>query len=266
LVEDEAAWYAPGREASNDGAAGPGPGFVESRRRFTFPVRPARQSGALPARISLKDRGGASAPRARHDSCKECREIRPIEHRRCPLRSKSILASAAVAAALIAAAGATAASPDGDHRRGDRRLKADLRGFNEVLTVSTPARGSFHAVLSNDEAEIKYSLQYTALQGTVTQAHIHFGDHHMNGGISVWLCGTAALPGPTGTPTCGVPGDGPEATGTLTAAQVVGPAGQGIAAGEFAELVRAIKSGVTYVNVHSTVFPGGEIRGEIRVD
>jgi hypothetical protein len=44
----------------------------------------------------------------------------------------------------------------------------------------------------------------------------------------------------------------------------VGPTGQGIAAGEFAELVRAIKAGRTYVNVHTTKYPGGEIRGQIR--
>jgi hypothetical protein len=43
----------------------------------------------------------------------------------------------------------------------------------------------------------------------------------------------------------------------------VGPAGQGIAAGEFDELVRAIKAGVTYANVHSEMFPGGEIRGQL---
>jgi hypothetical protein len=83
----------------------------------------------------------------------------------------------------------------------------------------------------------------------------------------VWLCGTATLPGPTGTPTCGAPGgDGPEAWGTLTAANVVGPAGQLVAAGEFAELVRAIKSGVTYANVHTTAVTAGEIRGQIRID
>ena len=53
-------------------------------------------------------------------------------------------------------------------------------------------------------------------------------------------------------------------TGTILPSDVVGPAGQGIAAGEFAELVRAIRNGATYANVHSEMFPGGEIRGNIR--
>jgi hypothetical protein len=99
-------------------------------------------------------------------------------------------------------------------------------------------------------------------------SHIHFGDHHTNGGISVWLCGNPAPPQinpPAGTPACPQAADGPEAMGVLTAASVVGPSGQGIAAGEFAELVRAIRSGVTYVNVHSSLFPAGEIRGAVRV-
>ena len=52
-------------------------------------------------------------------------------------------------------------------------------------------------------------------------------------------------------------------TGTIAAADVIGPAAQGIAPGEFRELVRAMRAGATYANVHSTTFPAGEIRGQI---
>ncbi len=47
------------------------------------------------------------------------------------------------------------------------------------------------------------------------------------------------------------------------AGDVIGPALQGIAVGEFDELVEAIEDRLTYVNVHSDVFPGGEIRGQL---
>ena len=52
--------------------------------------------------------------------------------------------------------------------------------------------------------------------------------------------------------------------GTVASDNVIGPAGQGIAAGEFDEMIRAIRSGATYVNVHSNAFPGGELRGQVR--
>lgn len=66
--------------------------------------------------------------------------------------------------------------------------------------------------------------------------------------------------GPAGTQAC--PQEG-TVTGTIGPADVVGPSGQGISAGEFAEVLRAIRGGAAYVNVHSTVFPGGEIRGQL---
>jgi hypothetical protein len=186
-----------------------------------------------------------------------------------PMTKRTVLATAAAAAALIAGVGTIAASSDDDHEgRERRRLRAELRGFNEVATVSSAGRGSFAAVISPDDTSIEYHLRFTGLEAPVLMSHIHFGDHHTAGGISVWLCGTATNPGPAGTPLCADPTADPtsgDVTGTLTAAQVVGPAGQGIAAGEFDELVRAIRAGVTYVNVHSTKFPTGEIRGGIRV-
>jgi hypothetical protein len=87
-------------------------------------------------------------------------------------------------------------------------------------------------------------------------AHIHFGQKNVSGGVAAFLCGggskPAACPAREGT-----------VTGTIVAADVVGPSNQGIAAGEFAELVRAIRAGKTYANVHSSKFPGGEIRGQI---
>ena len=77
----------------------------------------------------------------------------------------------------------------------------------------------------------------------------------------MFLCQTTANPDPTGlAPTCPQSGT---VKGLIQAANVIGPTGQGISAGELAELVDAIRFGVAYVNVHSTVFPGGEIRGQL---
>ncbi len=55
-------------------------------------------------------------------------------------------------------------------------------------------------------------------------------------------------------------------TGTITPAQVLEAVGQGIAAGEFEELVAAIRAGRAYANVHSATFgarrdPRPDLRG-----
>jgi len=54
-------------------------------------------------------------------------------------------------------------------------------------------------------------------------------------------------------------------SGELTAEDVVGPAPQGIAPTEFAEIIAAMRAGRAYVNVHSSKYGGGEIRAQIRV-
>jgi hypothetical protein len=143
-----------------------------------------------------------------------------------------------------------------------RVLSAELTGYEEPPPVSSTGEGEFNARISPDGNAIEYELSYRNLEGTVTQAHIHLGQKSVNGGIAVWLCGTEANPGPTGTPRC--PSPSGTVSGTITADKVIGPTGQGLAPGEFAELVRALRAGVMYANVHSTRNPGGEIRGQIR--
>src|SRR5262249_11212249 len=160
---------------------------------------------------------------------------------------------------LLVLGSATTFTDDG----GSRRINVHLTGYEETLVaLSTAGNGHFRARISKDESEIEWQLSFGDLEGAVTQSHIHFGARAQTGGISVWLCKTTQA-APPNTQTCpaSAPEDNP-LTGTARAADLVGPAGQGIAAGEFAELIAAIRAGVAYVNVHSSLYPGGEIRAQ----
>ena len=129
-----------------------------------------------------------------------------------------------------------------------------------------PSRRSRPAVSRLDKASntLRYEISYTGLEGDVRQSHVHIGQCGVNGGITLWLCQTSFNPSPVAsTPPCVQSGT---VSGVLSAADVVGPAGQGIAPTEFAEVLAAIRVGVAYVNVHSSKFPGGEIRGQLRDD
>lgn len=141
----------------------------------------------------------------------------------------------------------------------------DMSGYLEGAPggpVSSAASGEFEARIDDSADTITYELTFGDLEGTVTQSHIHFGQRSVNGGISAWLCETATNPSPSAsTPACPMPGG--TVTGTITPEEVVGPTGQGIAPREFEELVAAIRAGRAYANVHSSKFPGGEIRGQI---
>jgi CHRD domain len=146
----------------------------------------------------------------------------------------------------------------------DDGIQTRLKSYQEVPSVSSTATGRFKAFIDNKSGSIKYELSYSGLQGDVRQAHIHFGQRSVNGGIVVFLCQTTVNPDPTGlAPTCPQAGT---VSGLIQAANVIGPAGQGIDALEFAELVAAIRSGVAYANVHSSKFTAGEIRGQLRDD
>jgi hypothetical protein len=132
--------------------------------------------------------------------------------------------------------------------------------------VSSAATGDFQATIDDAAREIHFTLTYSGLEGEIRQAHIHFGQRSVNAGISIWLCETAANPRPAGSPD--VP-DCPQSgtvESTVGADHVVGPAAQGIAPGEFEEIAAAIRAGRAYANVHSSKFPGGEIRAQINDD
>jgi len=137
-------------------------------------------------------------------------------------------------------------------------FSAKLRGGNETpVTLSTTGSGFFGAQLDASETSLAFLLVYSDLAGgSVIAAHIHLGRPAITGGIVIHFCGTG------GKPAC--PASPGQVSGMVTAADVVAVPAQGIAAGEFSDVIRAIRKGDAYVNVHTTTFPGGEIRGEVQ--
>ena len=151
--------------------------------------------------------------------------------------------------------------------QGFKKISEVLSGWQEVPSVSTTGNGEFNARISNDGSRIDWELTYSDLEGAVQQAHIHIGNKGVNGGITVFLC-TNLGNGPAGTQPC--PAPPATISGTIVAADVspnipatLAARNQGLNTGEIDELIRAIRAGATYVNVHSTLWPGGEIRSQI---
>jgi hypothetical protein len=166
------------------------------------------------------------------------------------MRLKVLVLAFAIALLSLAVV-ATAAFADEQ-----KKAKATLTGYEETpSTLSSPGRGEFRATIDERNREIRYSLTISGLPTNILFAHVHFGQRATSGGVSAFLCGGGSKPAPC-------PANG-TVEGTITPADVIGPAGQGIAAGEWDELVAAMRAGYTYANVHTTAFPGGEIRGQI---
>jgi hypothetical protein len=154
----------------------------------------------------------------------------------------------------------------------DTTIRTKLSPYNETpSTLNTTGSGEFKATISADGTTIDYVETFRDLSSTVTQSHIHFGRPGLNGGVVLFLCYNPAPPAsiaaPANVPTPPIcPTASPATvTGTLTQANVIPLSGQGIDAGAagFAEMIKAIKNGAAYVNVHSTLHPGGEIRGRL---
>ena len=129
---------------------------------------------------------------------------------------------------------------------------APLSGQNEVPPVETSAIGEAEFTeLANDTIKYRVQINSTGMFNA-TAAHIHMGKEGENGEPVIDLLGT-----PTSKDK--VTASGMIFRGNLTDAGLKGPMqGQTLT-----DLVAAMDSGDTYVNVHTTANPNGEIRGQI---
>ena len=171
------------------------------------------------------------------------------------MNARAKLAVGVGALTAVGVAGAVALAQGGSD------FKERLTGYQEVPALSTSGHGTFRASIRAGGSAIRYRLTYAGLESAPQQAHIHLGQPAVNGGVVVFLCSNLGN-GPAGTQPC--PASPATISGTLHAADVIGPADQGIAPGQFGELVRAIRAGATYANVHTVNHSGGEIRTQLR--
>jgi CHRD domain len=161
-----------------------------------------------------------------------------------------------LAVGLVAAASLTVVAAVAIAHGGNGGIRGHLNGYQETTgpgSISTTGRGRVELRIRDDG--IHYRLRYSNIDGgAVTQAHIHFAQRHVAGGIIAFLCGgsEAACTSPNG-----------DISGVITTAEILGPNAQGIEPGSMAEAVRAIRVGATYANVHTTRWPQGEIRGQL---
>lgn len=170
------------------------------------------------------------------------------------MNARAKLAVGVGALTAVAAVGAVALA------QGGADFKERLTGYQEVPALSTSGNGTFRVSIRSNRSAIRYRLTYARLEAKPQQAHIHLGQRGVNAGVSVFLCSNLGG-APAGTQAC--PDAPATVTGTLRAADVIGPAAQGIDPGEFGELIRAIRAGATYANVHTDKYPGGEIRAQL---
>jgi hypothetical protein len=157
---------------------------------------------------------------------------------------------------------------DDEADEADSTLKqAVLRGAEEVPPVTTTdpnATGSVLLTVKGDQTEIEYTLSYSGLNG-IQVAHIHVGATGVNGPVILFLCSNqAGSPAPPTPPPPACPNGAGTVEGTLTAENLIPRLTSTPRAATFAEAVSAILNGLAYANAHTTVFPNGEIRGQLR--
>ena len=164
------------------------------------------------------------------------------------MKTKNIMfwAVAAVTANLLAASAAYSQT---------ERFSASLGGENEVPPINTAGTGNFEMTIQ--PGTITFSLIFSDLSSPLAVSHLHFAPSKVAGGVMIFLCGGG------GQPACPAATSG-TITGTITAANVTGPTGQGIAPGNLNAALEAVRNDLAYANMHTANFGGGEIRGQVR--
>jgi hypothetical protein len=144
-------------------------------------------------------------------------------------------------------------------------LRANLRGDNEVPPINTPATGDFKAT-QNADGTFNFTLTFANLKAPLIFAHFHFAPKHVAGAVMIFLCGGDSQPACPSATSGTITGTFGPTNVVCTGCTPANPAGQGVAAGDFASALEAILEGNSYVNIHSAApngFPGGEARGQV---
>jgi CHRD domain len=171
------------------------------------------------------------------------------------LRERFILA----AIALMAVAALITFNARADHDD-DTTYRARLSGFGEVPPKLVDGQGKFTGTLSADHTSLSWTVSWTGLTGPAQAAHIHFGQPQNVGSVVVFFCGGGGRPAcPDG------PGHSGTVTGTWTAADILSVPSQNVSAGDFAGFLKILNVKLGYANVHTPLFPAGEIRGQVSV-
>jgi hypothetical protein len=168
-------------------------------------------------------------------------------------RARLVVGAAVAAVAALAVAGFALAGNGGKNGHGERFF-AQLKGFNETPSLNGGGKATMTLDVTSDQ--LTFALDYSGLSGPPLVAHVHIGQRGVAGGVSFFLCGGGGKPACPASPSGSI-------SGTVVAADVVGPTTQGFDPGDLGSVVKAIEAGVAYANMHTTKFPAGEIRGQL---
>jgi len=137
---------------------------------------------------------------------------------------------------------------------------ARLSGFGEVPPKLADGSGKFTGTLADDGMSISWTISWNGLTGPAQAAHIHFGQAQVNGNVVVFFCGGGGRPAcPDGTNHSGM------VSGTWTAADILAVPAQNVSVGDFTGFLKFLNAKEGYANIHTPLFPGGEIRGQVSV-